>query len=182
MNREPDCRASHPCQGQAAMEESLMPIEPSSAPAATDAPQFLSIGELSRSTAISVRAIRHYDELGLLASLRAGNGYRKFRAGAAIQVRQIQRFLASGFTLEEIRRFPGCMLVIEGALPCAETSPAQRERLAAIEAQIADLERRRAQLLQMLSHQDGDAADADADADHGIRPSTAYAPPPRTTT
>ncbi|WP_431265333.1 MerR family transcriptional regulator [Roseateles chitinivorans] len=121
---------------------------------------------------VSVRAIRHYDELGLLASLRAGNGYRKFRAGAAVQVRQIQRFLSSGFTLEEIRRFPGCMLVIEGALPCAQTSPAQRERLALIEAQIADLERRRAQLLQMLSHHGTEAADA-AEADHGSRRSTA---------
>ncbi|ANH68870.1 MerR family DNA-binding transcriptional regulator [Mitsuaria sp. 7] len=161
-----------------------MPIEPSPAdvPAdlRADPPEFLAIGELSRVSGVSVRAIRHYDDLGLLASLRAANGYRKFRAGAAIQVRQIQRFLASGFNLEEIRRFPGCMLVIEGALPCAQTSPAQRERLAAIEAQIADLERRRAQLLQMLSHHDGDAADADAA--HGTLPSTAYAPPPRTTT
>ncbi|RZI61726.1 MAG: MerR family DNA-binding transcriptional regulator [Rubrivivax sp.] len=157
-----------------------MPVEPK--PTAAEAPDvpsaLLSIGQLSRMSGVSVRAIRHYDELGLLASLRADNGYRKFRAGAAVQVRQIQRFLSTGFNLEEIRRFPGCMLVIEGALPCAETSPAQRERLALIEAQIADLERRRAQLLQMLSHHDDEARAAD----HGIRASSANAPPPRTTT
>lgn len=157
-----------------------MPFEPSHADRPTgrsaDGPggpeAFLTIGALSRMSGVSVRAIRHYDELGLLASLRADNGYRKFRAGAAVQVRQIQRFLSSGFTLEEIRRFPGCMLVIEGALPCAQTSPAQRARLALIEAQIADLERRRAQLLQMLSHHGTEAPDA-AEADHGSRRSTA---------
>ncbi|GFM74013.1 MerR family transcriptional regulator [Pseudomonas capsici] len=111
----------------------------------------MSIGELARETGASVRSIRHYDENGLLKSMRADNGYRTFPAIAVTQVRQIQRMIATGFSLAEIRSFPDCMRMIEGAAACPDTTAAQRERLASIEQQINDLERRRARLLKMLS-------------------------------
>ncbi|REG22280.1 MerR family transcriptional regulator [Roseateles depolymerans] len=111
---------------------------------------FLSIGALSKASGVSVRALRHYDGLGLLQSFRADNGYRRFRRVAVVQVQQIQRFLTAGFTLEEVRSFPGCMLMIEGAALCTETKQAQRERLAAIEDQMAALERQRVALMEML--------------------------------
>lgn len=111
---------------------------------------FLSIGALSKASGVSVRALRHYDGLGLLQSFRADNGYRRFRRVAVVQVQQIQRFLTAGFTLEEVRSFPGCMLMIAGAAPCTETTQAQRERLAAIEDQMAALERQRVALMEML--------------------------------
>jgi len=115
----------------------------------------LTIGALSRLTGVSVRAIRHYDGLGLLNAARADNGYRHFPHGAVAQVRQIQRLLAAGLSLDEIRSFPGCMLLVEGAASCRETLPLQRERLALIEAQIADLECRRARLREMLGEPGG---------------------------
>lgn len=111
----------------------------------------LSIGKLAGATGASVRSIRHYDEHGLLKSLRASNGYRVFPRAAITQVKQIQRMIASGFSLAEIRSFPDCMLMIEGAAACSETTDAQRKRLAAIERQIGDLERRRARLLKTLA-------------------------------
>lgn len=114
-------------------------------------PRAMSIGELARQTGASVRSIRHYDEQGLLASTRSANGYRAFTAAAVTQVRQIQRLIATGFSLAEIRGFPDCMRMIEGAAACPETSAAQLERLQSIEQQIADLEDRRSRLLQMLS-------------------------------
>lgn len=110
----------------------------------------LSIGELARQTGASVRSIRHYDEHGLLTSDRACNGYRTFPPAAVTQVRQIQRMIATGFSLAEIRAFPDCMLMIEGAGSCPETTDVQRKRLASIERQIADLEQRRARLLKTL--------------------------------
>jgi DNA-binding transcriptional MerR regulator len=116
----------------------------------TTTPPSLSVGELARLTGVSVRSIRHYDEHGLLPSTRADNGYRVFPAAAVSQVKQIQRLIATGFSLAEIRTFPCCMLIVEGAGACPETTPTQRKRLAAIERQIADLERRRARLLKML--------------------------------
>ncbi|AJZ58673.1 merR regulatory family protein [Paraburkholderia fungorum] len=111
----------------------------------------LTIGELSQRTGASVRSIRHYDEHGLLASVRASNGYRMFPDKAVAQVRQIQRMIATGFTIEDIRGFPDCMLLIEGARSCDQITDVQRQRLAAIDRQIADLERRRTRLIKTLS-------------------------------
>ena len=113
--------------------------------------KLLSIGELARETGASVRSIRHYDEHALLTSVRATNGYRVFPIAAVTQVRQIQRMIATGFSLADILSFPDCMRMIEGAGTCPETSAAQRKRLASIERQIADLERRRARLLKTLA-------------------------------
>ncbi|MBU7441245.1 MerR family transcriptional regulator [Paraburkholderia fungorum] len=111
----------------------------------------LTIGELSQRTGASVRSIRHYDEHGLLASVRASNGYRMFPDKAVAQVKQIQRMIATGFTIEDIRGFPDCMLLIEGARSCDQITDVQRQRLAAIDRQIADLERRRTRLIKTLS-------------------------------
>ena len=111
----------------------------------------LSIGELAHRTGASLRSIRHYDEHGLLASVRADNGYRRFPGAAVTQVKQIQRLIAAGFSLAEIRGFPDCMRMIEGAAMCPETTPALRKRLAEVERQIAGLEQRRARLLAMLT-------------------------------
>lgn len=70
---------------------------------------------------------------------------------AVTQVRQIQRMIATGFTIDDIRRFPDCMLLIEGARSCDQISEVQRQRLDAIDRQIADLERRRTRLMKTLS-------------------------------
>lgn len=111
----------------------------------------LTIGKLAGATGASVRSIRHYDEHGLLTSVRGENRYRLFPPAAITQVRQIQRMIATGFSLEEIRSFPDCMRMIEGAAACTQTTEAQRKRLASIEKQILDLERRRARLLKTLA-------------------------------
>lgn len=108
------------------------------------------IGQLVRRTGASARSIRHYDENGLLTSVRSENGYRVFSEAAVTQVRQIQRLINTGLSLEEIRSYPDCLLMIEGAMNSPSTSPAQRKRLASIEDQIEELERRRATLLAML--------------------------------
>ena len=115
------------------------------------AKDLLTIGELAAETGASVRSIRYYDEHGLLTSVRTSNRYRAFPIAAVTQVRQIQRMIATGFSLADIRSFPDCMRMIEGAGSCSETSDAQRKRLASIEHQIADLERRRARLLKTLA-------------------------------
>ena len=128
-----------------------MKTSPSAGPAASPAPAPMPIGALARATGASIRSIRHYEEHGLLASARADNGYRLFSAQAIVQVRQIQRLIATGFSLAEIRGFPDCMRMIEGAAACSETSRVQRQRLASVERQIADLERRRTRLRQMLA-------------------------------
>lgn len=110
----------------------------------------LKIGALAKATGVSVRSIRHYDQHGLLASTRAENGYRAFPAVAITQVTQIQRLIAAGFSLTEIRGFPDCMLLIEGAKACAAITDAKRKRLAILERQITALEKQRQRLRAMV--------------------------------
>ncbi|MGF6852982.1 MerR family transcriptional regulator [Paraburkholderia sp. CI3] len=116
----------------------------------TPSQELLTIGQLSQLTGASVRSIRHYDEHGLLASVRASNGYRMFPERAVTQVKQVQRMIATGFTIDDIRGFPDCMLLIEGARSCDQITDVQRVRLEAIDRQIADLEKRRARLIKTL--------------------------------
>ncbi len=110
----------------------------------------MKIGELAEASGVSVRSIRHYDQHGMLASSRSGNGYRTFQPVSVNQVKQIQRLIAAGFSLEEIRSFPECMLLIEGALACPETSETQRKRLAILDKQIEMLDKQRSRLRAML--------------------------------
>lgn len=111
----------------------------------------LKIGALARATGVSVRAIRHYDKEGLLTASRAHNGYRQFPPQAISQVKQIQRLISTGFSLEEIRSFPDCMLLIEGAKACASMTEAQQNRLAILEQKIETLENQRQRLRAMLT-------------------------------
>lgn len=118
-------------------------------------PTVLKIGALARATGVSVRSIRHYDQHGLLASTRSENGYRAFPEKAITQVKQIQRLIVTGFSLDEIRSFPDCMLLIEGAKACADITETQRKRLARLERQIDALEEQRQRLRAMLIESSG---------------------------
>jgi MerR family transcriptional regulator, copper efflux regulator len=68
----------------------------------------MKIGALSKQTGVSVRAIRHYDQMGLLTSQREENGYRSFSPEDVKRVQLIRLFLSIGFQLDEIRKHGPC--------------------------------------------------------------------------
>ncbi|GAA0909855.1 MerR family transcriptional regulator [Virgisporangium ochraceum] len=61
------------------------------------------IGELSDRTGVSVRALRHYEEEGLIRSGRRGNGYRDFDDDAVDAVRRVRAMIDSGLPTRIIR-------------------------------------------------------------------------------
>ena len=64
------------------------------------------VGELARRTGLSVRALHHYDEIGLLEpSLRTEAGHRLYGGDDVSRLQQIQSLRAMGIPLDEIRRF-----------------------------------------------------------------------------
>jgi DNA-binding transcriptional MerR regulator len=63
----------------------------------------MKIGELSRKTGVSVRALRHYEEQGLIRPDRSANGYRDFGEAAVEAVRQIRGMIESGLPTRIIR-------------------------------------------------------------------------------
>ncbi|MFS0723152.1 MerR family transcriptional regulator [Paenibacillus sp. 1P07SE] len=68
----------------------------------------MKISELSRLTNVSPRAIRHYEEKGLLMADRLENDYRDFGEPAVERVRAIQLYLKLGFTTDEIHSLFQC--------------------------------------------------------------------------
>src|ERR1700733_617389 len=64
-----------------------------------------SIGEFARHGRVSVRMLRHYDEIGLLrpASVDPLTGYRFYQAGQLAELNRLIALKELGFTLEQVR-------------------------------------------------------------------------------
>ncbi|MBO8196568.1 MerR family transcriptional regulator [Streptomyces oryzae] len=96
------------------------------------------IGELARRTGTTARALRHYEQAGLLTSRRAANGYRVYDAAAEIRVRNIRYLLDAGLTLEDVGCFVTCL---DGDMAATPPSPEglriAQQRLAVLEVRIA---------------------------------------------
>jgi MerR family transcriptional regulator, thiopeptide resistance regulator len=62
------------------------------------------VGEVARIAHVSVRALHHYEEVGLLApSGRTGSGYRLYALDDLEQLQQVLFYKQLGFSLEDIR-------------------------------------------------------------------------------
>jgi DNA-binding transcriptional MerR regulator len=67
----------------------------------------LRVGELARRTGLTIRALHHYDEIGLVRPSRHSEaGYRLYTSGDIARLQQVVSLRQLGFSLEEIR---GCL-------------------------------------------------------------------------
>ena len=69
----------------------------------------MQVGELAAKTGVSIRALRYYEESGLLPAQRLSNGYRNFDDRSVDRVRAIRDLLDTGFTIEEIISLASCL-------------------------------------------------------------------------
>ncbi|MFE9749415.1 MerR family transcriptional regulator [Saccharothrix saharensis] len=67
------------------------------------------IGELSRRTGVSERALRYYEEQGLLRPERRPSGYRVYRDADVSEVRRIRVLLAAGLGIAQIAQALPCL-------------------------------------------------------------------------
>ncbi|MCZ0979262.1 MerR family transcriptional regulator [Streptomyces diastatochromogenes] len=112
------------------------------------------IGELARRTGVSARALRHYEQAGLIASARAANGYRVYEEVAVTRVSNIRYLLDAGFTLDDVAAFRTCLDGdVSAAPPSARALEIARERLAVIDARIAAQTEARDRLAKALAAQ-----------------------------
>jgi DNA-binding transcriptional MerR regulator len=64
----------------------------------------LQVGELAKRTALTVRTLHHYDEIGLVnPSNHSHAGYRLYTRGDVARLQQVLSLRQLGFSLEEIR-------------------------------------------------------------------------------
>lgn len=113
------------------------------------------IGDVAARTGVSVRALRYYEEQGLLESSRTPGGQREFEESAIERVGLIQQLYGAGLSSS----------VIASLLPCVETHEAppelwelfaeQRDR---ISSQIDELVATRERLDQVMAASESCAA------------------------
>lgn len=106
----------------------------------------MNIGEFARLGGVSIRMLRHYDDLGLLRPERVdqSNGYRQYGAKQLERLRRLLALRDLGFTLAEIRGLLEENGDVAAALRArhAEITTSLRSgerQLAAIECQLARL-------------------------------------------
>lgn len=106
----------------------------------------MSISELARSVGVGVETVRFYQRKGLLNDPRpqryGGQGIRHYGPDDARRLRFIRRAQSAGFTLSGIAR----LLELDSGADRAEARAMARERLAALDAQIAELQEARRSL------------------------------------
>ena len=99
----------------------------------------LKVGELAARAGLTVRALHHYDSIGLLTpSARSDAGYRLYGRDDVARLHQIQALRKFGMALADI----GAYLDSPDASPLSIVS----RQLAALDRQIAERRRMRAQL------------------------------------
>jgi DNA-binding transcriptional MerR regulator len=90
----------------------------------------MKIGELADRTGVSVRALRYYEEKGVLRPDRTPSGYRIFTDSDIRTVSHIRTLLAAGIGMELIGRILAC--VSDESLPlydCRERLETERRRI-----------------------------------------------------
>ncbi|RKE19483.1 MerR family transcriptional regulator [Streptomyces sp. TLI_171] len=104
------------------------------------------IGELAAQAGISRDTARFYERTGLLTARRLPNGYRDFPPEAVPWLRYVRTAQALGFSLAEIARTGE---ELSAAPDAAERlSELFREKIALIDARMADLAALRAELAE----------------------------------
>ena len=98
-------------------------VSPLTPAASADASSLLKVGELAERTGKTNRALRFYEELGLLRpNRRTKGGFRLYDASAVVRIHWIDRLQELGFSLSEIRDFMS-------ALVAEESGPAAMDQL-----------------------------------------------------
>ena len=106
------------------------------------------IGEVAAAAGASVRALRYYEEQGLLEAERSPSGQRHYPEGAVDRVRWLQLLYAAGLTSR----------AIVDLLPCVHTGVATPEMLSRladerdrIDAQVRNLTSTRDRLDEVIA-------------------------------
>ncbi|PZE73871.1 MerR family transcriptional regulator [Curtobacterium sp. MCBD17_019] len=83
------------------------------------------IGEIARRAGVSARALRYYEEQGLLTSVRTASGQRVYAESAVERVQLIQQFFAAGLSSRTVLQL----------LPCVDSGASSPESFALLESE-----------------------------------------------
>lgn len=113
----------------------------------TDTAEHLQIGAVATETGLSIKTIRHYDEVGLVVpSARSAGGFRLYTRADIDRLFVIRRMKPLGFTLDDMR----ALLHAESVLDDTDAAPADRR--AALE-EVAEFRQRARLACEKLERQ-----------------------------
>ncbi|MEO8547137.1 MAG: MerR family DNA-binding protein [Sphingomicrobium sp.] len=107
----------------------------------------LTIARLGAAAGVGVETVRYYQRRGLLAVPSSAGAVRRYDADDVRRLRFIRRAQGAGFTLDEI----GELLALDRTNDRARVRALATERVAALDARIAELEQSRAALERLRS-------------------------------
>lgn len=120
----------------------------------------MQIGELAKRTGVKPKAIRFYEEMGLLREPgRTESGYRIYGDPQVRQIKFILRAKRLGLSLDEIREI--IRLREGGQTPCFHVERLLQQRLAELEQVQAELKQLQSDLESTLQHTRTALAQAD---------------------
>ena len=125
-----------------------------------DETAMMQIGELAERTEMSLRTIRHYDEVGLLTpSGRSDGGFRLYTDADFSRLMVIRRMKPLGFSLDEMAELLRVVDALDaagadGADGAGGAGGAASDTRARLDAFIADAAERRARLERQLAMAD----------------------------
>jgi DNA-binding transcriptional MerR regulator len=128
-----------------------MTSEPTSTSAPEGVPALMQIGEVAARTELSLRSLRHWEEVGLLRpSGRTEGGFRLYAEADVEKILVIRRMKPLGFTLEQMSAAMRDIEALRDPDAAGQHGEA-RERLAGLLADAAD---RREELERQLAMAD----------------------------
>jgi len=95
-------------------------------------------GQLAHLTGVSTDTLRHYERLGLLSPpQRTAGNYREYPSTSRLRVELIQRALAIGFSLSELKT----ILAVRdrGGAPCRHVRALMHSKIRAMDEQIRNM-------------------------------------------
>lgn len=108
----------------------------------------LTIGGVAKAAGVNVETIRYYQRLKMLEEpAKLLGGVRRYGDAAVARVRFIKRAQELGFSLAEIQR----LLRLEDPQSCGAARALAAEKLALVESRVADLERLRGVLKDLIA-------------------------------
>jgi MerR family copper efflux transcriptional regulator len=106
------------------------------------------IGELAEQAGISTKAIRYYEQVGILTPpARTPSGYRSYDDTALGRLSFVRAAQALGLTLGEIRQV--IAFRDDGQAPCAHVNELLQRHAADLEVRIRELQQLRGELRQL---------------------------------
>jgi DNA-binding transcriptional MerR regulator len=95
------------------------------------------IGDVAHRAGVSTRALRYYEEQGLLTPERTTSGQRTYSASAVERVQLIQQFFTAGLPSRTILKLLPCVDAGQGSPEVFEMLAAERNRITTAMADLA---------------------------------------------